>query len=123
MTDNPSLARHTSKTRFCQPNHKQETTEQWTSHGFAYGLLADKQWTPKEPKGLLYLFSRSFLMPDIIPQFHRPYQLLTLPSPTECSIFWLGLTDDGKKRGNRPPFFGRIPTCNTNKTRRLPRRE
>lgn len=54
---------------------------------------------------LLYLFSRSFLMPDIIPQFHRPYQLLSLPSPTECSIFWLGLTYDGKKARQPPVVF------------------
>ena len=32
--------------------------------------------------------------------------------------------DGGKKSGNRPPFFGKIPTCKkTNTTRRLPRRE
>ena len=43
--------------------------------------------------------------------------------PWSLPIFWHGSIGGRKKRGNRPPFFGRIPTCNTNKTRRLPRRE
>jgi len=51
---------------------------------------------------------------DTIPARHSSWNL---------PIFWHGSIGGRKKRGNRPPFFGRIPTCNTNKTRRLPRRE
>jgi hypothetical protein len=50
-------------------------------------------------------------------------RMVNSPCDWSLPIFWRGSIGGRKKRGNRPPFFGRIPTCNTNKTRRLPRRE